>query len=355
MQHIMNIKYIFFFVLLGLFSCSEPKVENGFRVSGTIEGGTGDISLQRYDGNSILIETIALQKNGSYKFELPDATEASYILQHNTTIYPFVYAGEQDGEIKISAIADNPMKGDYTIAGSESSQVLQSYFKKFRDGTMTLKDFNDLVSTTTHPYVQSFMTSRCLQYGAQSNATHLKALNNLKAANPSSKLAAHYENAIRKSIAESNKARTRVDNGPLAIGEVAPNISLPNPEGKMMTLSDLKGKVVLVDFWASWCGPCRRYGNPKLVKLYNKYDKKNFEIMNVALERGPNNAKWVDAIKKDGLEWPYQVVDKKRQFSPLYGASRIPRIYLVDKEGKIAAINPQGAALDQAIEKLLKA
>ncbi len=77
--------------------------------------------------------------------------------------------------------------------------------------------------------------------------------------------------------------------------------------------------------------------------------------MNVALERGANNAKWVDAIEKDGLVWPYQVVDKNRQFSPLYGASRIPRIYLVDKEGKIAAINPQGADLEKTINQLLKA
>ena len=77
--------------------------------------------------------------------------------------------------------------------------------------------------------------------------------------------------------------------------------------------------------------------------------------MNVALERGPSNAKWESAIEKDGLVWPYQVVDKDRQFSPLYGASRIPRIYIIDKDGNLAAENPQGPELERTIEKLIKA
>ncbi len=348
------------FVILAFLGCllscqSQKDVENGFRVSGKITGGSGEISLQRHDGNAVMMHTLALEADGSYSFELPNAEKAAYLLQHNVSLYPFVYTGVEKN-MTLNAVADNPIKGDYSVEGSEGSALLQSYFKKYNTKTITKKDFEDMVATTDHPYVQSFMTSRCLQYGAQTEAVHVKSLSNLRSANPQSKLAQFYDTNLRKSREQAaRKLANKNNGGPLNIGEAVPNITLPNPAGEIMKLSDLKGKVVLVDFWASWCGPCRRYGNPKLVKLYKKYDKSKFAIMNVALERGASNAKWVSAIEKDGLVWPYQVVDKNREFSPLYGASRIPRIYIIDKEGKLASINPQGAELEKTIEELMKA
>ncbi len=357
MRHIFNINFIAVLLFASLlYACAEPSVENGFRLSGNLEGGVGEISLMRYEGQSLLIETKTLDKDGSYKFEVPNAVKAAYLLQHGTTLYPFVYESAEEENITINAIANEPLKGEYQVTGSEGSRVMQEYYKRYRVGSITLKDYNDMSLTSKHPYMQSFMTSRCLQYGNQTLTVHMKSLANLKNADPTSKLVAHYDSSIKKSMNSQNeRARKSLSEGPLAVGQFAPNITLPNPEGKMMQLSELQGKVVLVDFWASWCGPCRRYGNPKLVKLYNKYDKDKFAIMNVALERGTSNAKWVDAIKKDGLVWPHQVVDKNRKYSPLYGASRIPRIYVIDKEGRLAAINPSSPELEKTIEKLMKA
>ena len=210
MKSILNYRFLLFFALLGMFSsCQNAKVENGFRVSGTIEGGQGEISLQRHDGNSIMMNTIALNSDGSYAFELPNAEKAAYILQHNVNLYPFVYESEEDSEIVINAVASNPIKGDYQVSGSAGSEILQDYFKKYHAKVINKKDFEAMVASNVHPYMQSFMTSRCLQYGSQTNALHAKALQNLKTTNPNSKLIAHYDNSIKKSIQNLNNRTAR--------------------------------------------------------------------------------------------------------------------------------------------------
>ncbi|MDW8289051.1 MAG: TlpA disulfide reductase family protein, partial [Flammeovirgaceae bacterium] len=114
----------------------------------------------------------------------------------------------------------------------------------------------------------------------------------------------------------------------------------------------LRGKVVLIDFWASWCGPCRRE-NPNVVKLYEKYKHKGFEIYGVSLDR--DRKAWIEAIKEDGLPWIH-VSDLKfwqSEAAKLYNISAIPTTVLLDKEGKIIAKNLRGKALEEAIEKVL--
>lgn len=136
--------------------------------------------------------------------------------------------------------------------------------------------------------------------------------------------------------------------------EKAPEIALPNPTGKIMRLSDLKGKYVLVDFWASWCGPCRRE-NPNVVKIYDKYHSKGFEIFSVSLDK--DGEAWKRAITSDNLKWKYHVSDLKQWESsviPLYGFDAIPYTVLLDPKGNIIATNLRGAALEQKLSELLK-
>ena len=133
----------------------------------------------------------------------------------------------------------------------------------------------------------------------------------------------------------------------------APEISLPNPAGKTIKLSSLKGKIVLIDFWASWCAPCRRE-NPNVVRLYNKYKSKGFTVYSVSLDA--DAAAWERAIKADGLVWPNHVSDLKQWNTPLtgiYGFNSIPYTVLIDKEGKIIATNLRGAKLEQKLRELL--
>lgn len=134
-------------------------------------------------------------------------------------------------------------------------------------------------------------------------------------------------------------------------GGEAPDFEMATPEGEMMKMSDLRGKVVLVDFWASWCGPCRRE-NPKVVKLYNKYKDKGFEILGVSLDSDKN--RWLKAIADDKLTWPH-VSDLRgwqNAAAKMYGVRSIPHTMLLDAEGKIIGRNYRGAVLEAKLEEI---
>ena len=150
--------------------------------------------------------------------------------------------------------------------------------------------------------------------------------------------------------------RYKAENTPVtstSIGALAPDLAFENPEGKILKLSDLRGKVVLLDFWASWCRPCRME-NPNVVKAYHKYHDKGFEIYSVSIDK--DKTSWVKAIETDGLVWPYHVSDLGYwQSKPLqiYGVSSVPHTFLIGKDGRIIAKNLRGAALENALKELL--
>ncbi len=136
------------------------------------------------------------------------------------------------------------------------------------------------------------------------------------------------------------------------IGQQAYEISLPGLKGDTITLSSLKGKVVLIDFWASWCGPCRM-SNKQMVKLYPKYKDKGFEILGVSLD---DNAKdWKKAVVKDKIKW-LQVNDAGGWEAPTaqkWNLFAIPTTFLIDKEGRVVAVDLEKKDLEQALKELL--
>lgn len=136
-----------------------------------------------------------------------------------------------------------------------------------------------------------------------------------------------------------------------AIGAVAPDFTMNDTEGKPVALSSFKGKVVLVDFWASWCGPCRQE-NPNVVNLYKQYHGKGFEILGVSLDRGKDE--WLKAIKDDNLTWTH-VSDLQfwqNAAARLYGVNSIPQSYLLDKDGKIIGKGLRGEQLAKKLAEL---
>ncbi len=144
----------------------------------------------------------------------------------------------------------------------------------------------------------------------------------------------------------------KMTSNPFKKGMVAPEIDLPDPSGKNIALSSLKGKVVLIDFWASWCGPCRKE-MPNVVAAYKKYKSKGFEIYGVSLDKDMDA--WVNAIKKDGITW-VQVSDLKYwdcAAAKAYNIQGIPFTVLLDKEGKVIAKDLRGDALDAKLKEIL--
>lgn len=137
----------------------------------------------------------------------------------------------------------------------------------------------------------------------------------------------------------------------LAVGQPAPEIALPNPDGEIVKLSDLRGKYVLIDFWAAWCKPCREE-NPNVVRLYHQYKDQGFEVFGVSLDR--TREAWVEAIEEDGLEWT-QVSDLQyfnSEAAATYQINAIPATYMIDPEGNITAKDLRGASLENKLMEL---
>lgn len=311
--------------------------------------------------------------DGSGKFELafPEGLEPGiYNLRIGAKRLNLVLGGE---EKLVTLRGDLSTIQDYTfdIEGSKDSRTFATMMRGLMAQQYTVTDLTNFIDTVANAEMGAYLAYR-LGPNMDYIDIHKKAQAKLAAAQPNSTSAAEYANFI-SSFESQYQAMMAMER--IQVGQPAPDIRLPGPDGKQHALSDLKGKVVLLDFWASWCGPCRME-NPNVVEVYKRYKNDGFTVFSVSLDgldertktrfSGPaeindemarQKEKWKAAIQQDGLIWDTHVSDLKKWDSApaaTYGVHGIPKTFLIDRDGNIAEIGLRGAAqIESALKKYL--
>ena len=320
-------------------------------LSGTIDGLPDStlVILSEIVGNQLRpVDTLQLNKAGSFKLTISPTVPTLYIL----------HTDKRDGanchlmiapKEKITAdILFQPDQRVFRITNCKGSRNIELY-KQFYDILLGATN-STLQALAPHQIEQLLQKNKDVLISAFLVTFFEEDFENHAAlyADIRDALAPTYPNDIYvKHLSDKLKSV-------LLPGMEAPEISMKDTEGNIRRLSDLRGKVVMIDFWASWCGPCRRE-NPNVVKLYKKYHDKGFEIYSVSLDK--EKSAWLKAIKDDGLVWPTHVSDLKGWTSSggkTYGIMSVPSTVLVDKDGKIIARNLRGPELERKLAEIFE-
>jgi len=358
--------------------CKSKNSEARYTIAGTIQNAVNEkLMLQEvpYGGKPIVtLDSVTIGKDGKYAFEFIAKQEGIYRLA-TTKEMEIIFVNDEE-HIQIDADANNYQS--YAIKGSTTSEALVDFLKQYRkkdssifstlynlenlqkqnakDSTIywlqkqrvdKINDLNQYVESTITKTTSPAMLYYVLGLSLRSMETaKVLALAKVAAERTKATPLVEFSNTLNSQVQANTKAT------PIAIGELAPEIALADPTGKMISLTSLRGKYVLVDFWASWCGPCRGE-NPNVVSAYEKYKNKNFTVLGVSLD--DNKDSWLEAIKADKLNWQH-ISDLKKWESTVVSAYQIEGIpfnVLLDPSGKIIAKELRGQALQDTLANIL--
>ena len=341
------------------------NAQSGYKVTGTVEGmPDGKAIIATVNGSSLDTLAKADVKNGSFEFtgNVSEPTGAYIMVIGQRGAIPFM--------LENANITVNAGQAGLTVTGSEGQKIYDQFMA---------------INTTTQQEAMKLQQEYQAANGDQAKMqavqeAYAKLMTDAQAketelikANPDSYVSTfvivsgmgqmEYEQLKERYNLLGEKAKASAQGKAIAaqiaklestaIGQIAPNFTITTPEGESISLYDIKGKVKLIDYWASWCGPCRGE-NPHVVEIYKEYHPKGLEIFGVSLDN--NKEAWVKAIADDGLVWKHGSDLKGWQSAPaqLYSVSGIPHTVLLDENNKIIAKNLRGDELKQKIAELLK-
>ncbi|MCX7728485.1 MAG: redoxin domain-containing protein [Bacteroidia bacterium] len=361
---------------VGLFFAACKK-ESTACVSGEIKGGEGKtIYLDQLNSQSaVTVDSAIIDKNGHFEFSKFKPTLNFYRIRIEPQNFTIIILDSTD---KVNYTADVKNLADAKVTGSKETDAFNEFnaiskkYKKHIDSlqqvfqTEMMKNTNDSLKinqlkTDIDKVYQNFISQWAdeLAEKVKQNKDKFASIIALQMLDPQKYLDVYQE--LDKNLGIKYPQHPMVQmlhkivaqQSALAPGTPCPEIALPDPNGKEIRLSSYRGKIVLIDFWASWCKPCRAE-MPNMVALYKKYKDKGLEILGVSLDKDKQN--WIDAIKQDNITWP-QVSDLKfwnSEVVPLFNVEAIPYTVLVDKDGKIIAKGLRGIDLENKLKELLK-
>ena len=368
-----------------LWACGGGVNSNEVKIEGAFPGND-QVTLTRLTPESMeAVDTLILDSTGNFEFQVETSEEPRfYVLGFDGGNNVMLLA---EGGESIMVNCDEDVPARYTVEGSEGSKLL-------RKANIMLDTVYQQVAALEQELDPVFRAAQPDQYDSlttifetrldpilEKHEADIKNYIDENLGSPATVVALYQRvgniplfdvhnnfdlfEKVSKGLNEKHPgsayandlAKTVEQARPTAVGQMAPDFTLNTPEGNQLSLSDLKGQVVLVDFWASWCRPCRME-NPNIVKAYNKYKDAGFTVLGVSLDGLPNQqdpkAEWISAIEKDELAWA-QVSDLQGWNTPLvqlYNFRGIPHSVLVDTEGEIIAKNLRGKDLHEKLAEI---
>jgi peroxiredoxin len=375
-------------VLFALAACNSKSEKGKFSVTGLLKNAPDQkVYLEEVYFNQKdpeILDTAEL-KNGKFTLNGLAVEEGMYRIRLDKLNRGFLFINDNNNISFTADLNDVSLNGPSFSTPANSSlknfiSISDSLLKKIQDADAALNQLHQTGAKQTDSIVvatetvfnnaKETMTAFCFKYADTVKSPVLAVFSTTaapvdleKIQLPLQKLSQRFPNhnatialtnmAKQQLVAQQQQKAAQAAQGNIAIGAMAPEITMNDVNDKPFSLSQLKGKYVLVDFWASWCGPCRGE-NPNVVAAYKQFKDKNFTVLGVSLDK--DKASWIQAIKDDGLTWQH-ISDLKYWNSaavPLYGLTGIPYNVLLDPQGKIIATELRGPALETKLQEILK-